>query len=359
MNGSFYYNVQLGLVLFLLCIRPTAAEVPAQLGGPVVLVCRIDKPIVSNHEAVNATVFTDAPNRELFRYQWTVDGGLVTQVSESGSAFSIEDIGKQPIDATIRWDPNGAEPGAYTLSVKVQLPDGSVSGCSLDVFVTSDVRSSELPAGGDDLGREAVRALLVKGNKEKKGYGLYSYILLAARTDESNRERYAAVLGQYLILETQSLESKAPLAKLNKTYVPIESLPPEPDKPGLTWVLDYYDFGTARDLLMHVPRKEDVSRRQRVTEGDGPYVVSCVKPLCDQKGEQKCLVLNFSATPVSVIPYWMKLFRSQTTQQRVVQGDPIGTLMLNLHTWIAVAAEGLPIVLYAASSEIVQKKSAK
>ena len=50
-----------------------------------------------------------------------------------------------------------------------------------------------------------------------------------------------------------------------------------------------------------------------------------------------CLAVFFSAV----------IARSQTTQQRVWQKRAIGTLVLNLRTVIAVAAEGLPITMEA------------
>ena len=60
--------------------------------------------------------------------------------------------------------------------------------------------------------------------------------------------------------------------------------------------------------------------------------------------------------PVGMVPAWMKMFRSQTTQQRVWQQRSIGTTALNLRTWLAVAAEGLPMVLSATDKIIAVVK---
>lgn len=326
------YSVLISLVIVpAVIVQPVSSGADAKASLPVV--CSLEQPVVFAHGRVKASVAAQASKGLQYRWKATA-GGFV---SDATSGLSKESAG-----ATVVWDANGVAAGNYTLTATATSASGGFGECSLSILVNeeSEHRGAYEPAG---LGAEAMRALLVKGRSERSGYGLYSYILFAARPDAGNTERYREVLKSYLALEGVDLETYFKLGQLNITYVPVIAEPQE-DPPTLDAVMAQYDYSRARFLLSSLPPQT----------GDGPFLVSTVQPL---KGPGTAtgpyLVQNLSTVPVSVIPLWMKQFRSETTQQRVWEGKSIGTMALQMRTAIAIAAEGLPMTQKAVSGWIV------
>ena len=335
------HGTKASIVLLILWVAHgcLAEDLPADQphGNGLQVVCSLEQPVVWAQGQVSAAVLVAAPKGSRVRYLWTATAGGF--VAKPGSQARLN---KQGDEATVQWSPNGAAPGVYTVTVQVTNATGASGSCSLDALVKEKKQRRDASDGGE-LGSEAARALLVKGRTERKGYGLYSYILFAARPDASNSDRFHAVLKSYLNLENVNLEANFRLAQLNVTYVPVTAAPQE-DPPTLSSFLAQYDYSRARFLLASLPREE----------GDGPFIVSSVLPLQGPGTETgPYIIQNLSTVPVSVIPLWMKQFRSQTTQQRVWERKTIGNMALELRTAIAIAAEGLPMVQKAVSSLIV------
>ncbi len=300
---------------------------PAAASQPMRVVCSLDRPVVGTGEMVGAAAFAEAPAGTALRYRWRATGGTFVPPADRPK---------------VAWEAKA--PGRYALSANVTDPSGAVAGCTLMVVVVTQVQRSAPAASRSELGSEAERDMLVRGSQEDAGYGLYSYILLAARPDESNMERYRAVLAGYLRLEDIRLGAYFSDSQLNVTYVPVDRDP----APSLNvqWVLDHYDYERSRFLL---GRLHD---RDLDLGGDGPFIVSGLHPLGEAGSAGPFISQNLSTVPLSVIPLWMQAFRSQTTQQRVWQRRTIGTIALNLRTVIAVAAEGLPMAEKAVSEWI-------
>ena len=209
-------------------------------------VCSLDRPVIGRHQAAGITAYSVGPAAGR-HYRWHAAAGSFTMPSDP---------------ASVTWSPGGAAPGTYRLSVSVS---GGAGACAVDVLVTEAARAA--PAAPGNLGSEAERDLLVRGSQEHDGYGLYSYILLASRPDDGNRDRYRAVVESYLRLEDVNLPMYFPTAELNVTYVPVEAAPVRP--PDADWVLDHYDYARARFLLS----------RLGIRDGDGPFIVSALHPL--------------------------------------------------------------------------------
>jgi hypothetical protein len=320
------------------------ARAEAASNAPFAVVCSVERPVVGRQEAVGAEVFADAGAGASLQYLWQARAGELMSSPPRREAR----------DRQVTWTPAGAAPGTYRLTVRVTGAAGSSGGCALDVVVAEAARSAS-GAGAGGLGSEAERDLLVRGSQEAEGYGLYSYILLGSillgsRPDDSNSERFAAVLQSYLALEQIRLETFFQTNELNATYVPVDKAPA--DVLSVPWLLDHYDYSRSRFLL----------KRLQILDGDGPYIVSALHPLGGEDKpethkEASYIFQNLSTVPVSVIPLWMKQFRSQTSQQRVWQNRSIGDLALNLRTILAVASEGLPMVRQAVSEWIAIKNA--
>ena len=324
-------------LLALAFIEPgSATTAQAAAGAPFAIVCSLDQPVIGRQEAVEAEVFADTAAGASLQYLW-----------KAGAGAFVPGARREASDQKISWTPAGAAPGTYRLTVRATGPAGSSGGCTLDVVVVEAVRSaSGASAGG--LGSEAERDLLVRGSQEAERYGLYSYILLGSRPDDSNSERFAAVLQSYLALEQIRLETHFKTNELNATYVPVDKAPT--DNLSVPWLLDHYDYSLSRFLL----------RRLQILDGDGPYIVSALHPLGGEDSPETFkkgtyIFQNLSTVPVSVIPLWMKQFHNQTSQQRVWQNRSISDLALNMRTILAVASEGLPMVRQAVSEWIATK----
>lgn len=295
------------------------------------VVCGADRPVAAPNGSVEVSAVTDVPAADPPQFRWTASAG----------GFRGRTGQRQATGGAVSWSPDGAKPGPYLLSVTLSGASGSVGRCSVEVLVVRTLRSAGAPAA-DELGSQAERAMLPQGTAERPGYGLYSYILFGTRPDDASRDRFRAVLKEYLRLEDTQLESYFKTEALNITYVPVGAgSNPQAD---VDWLIDHYDYARARFLLSRL--------RPGDREGDGPFIVSALRPLGSDAGPTSYLVQNLSTVPLEMVPNWMRAFRTQTTQQRVWQSRSIGGLALNLRTVIAVAGVGLPSVKESVKSWI-------
>jgi hypothetical protein len=278
------------------------------------VVCSVDAPVVGPHENVRANVYALGPEGESLRYTWKASGGSLEQTNK----------------AEVEWTPNGAASGTFTLSAEVTGSAGDTGACSVAVIAGSSDRSVE-PAGSG-FTRQIRSAMLIKGKPEEEHFGLYSYMLLGAPVNDSNRERYSIFLNSFLneVLHYDRLNKEFAPQYLNIAYLPVRNDLPVSFK--VDWVLSHYDYERAQGLM------------SRFTElhGEGPFIISVAQPLSRLRqfsDPKPRLIEDLSTVPVSVVEFWVKQFLVQTAQDKWDSATLSG-LALRVRTAIEVAAIG-------------------
>jgi hypothetical protein len=347
-----------GMVLVLVSSAGITTRVAAQslASHPATdfhIACSLDRPVISPSGSVTVNIYTDAPDKQSLMYQWTTTTG----------DFSISDPStpqrwvKKVNTSQAVWWPRDLDPGSYKISATVASPSGSstsTQSCSVAVVVAQGTRAVQIgpesPANGTShptvgsYGYDTGRALLVQGQPQRTGFGLYSYMLLGAPPDQEAKQRFLNFIIAYLnlIADIKGLESSQSKTALNITYLPVTSDPPDNVSPS--WVLDHYDYGRARMILRSVPS----------ARGRGPFIISALQPLDGSSGlPTPNLVEDLTDKPVGVVEFWVNQFLVQTTQQQFWQANTLRSVALNLRTAIAYAAEGFPMVQKAIPDSIV------
>jgi hypothetical protein len=328
------------------------------------IVCSLDRPVIDPSKSVTVTIYTNASGSQSLNYEWSAtEGDFITPYTSSPTGWA-----KTVATAKAVWWPRGLEPGSYKLTATVTTPNspGADQSCSVTIVVAHSTREAQVgppqtarpapatgaprPGGGIGSGPPPAygyatwRALLVRGQAQRPGFGLYSYMLLGGPPDEEAKERFLAFVKAYLdlIADVKGLESSQSPSALNMTYLPVDSDPPE--NIDADWVLKHYDYSRARQILTSV----------RTARGRGPFIVSALQPLDGSAViPTPNLIEDLTAKPAGVVEFWVNQFLVQTTQQQFWQSNSLRTVALNLRTAIAYAAEGYPVVQKAISASFI------
>lgn len=283
-----------------------AAEAPP-------LLCSAQSPTVPLGGTVTVRAWASAPAGRALRYTWTATAGR------------IEGRG-----AEARWSLAELRPG--TFAAIVTAGDGAKVSpeCVVRVTVRRDVQ------GRGGLGRETGRFLLVSGQAETAGYGLYSYLLLGAPPSEASRERYLKALEAYLTLipDVVSLEEYVPRPELNIFYLPVRAaLSPPVTAPA---ALESYDYARARSVLRVVPG----------SHRDGPYIVAALKPMggASAGAAGPYLFQDLSSVPPHLAASWVREFLNQAAQERFWEEKKGVQLAQRLRAIVGIMGAGLPEV---------------
>ncbi len=284
-------------------------------GGQIA--CQPDKPTARPGDVLRVRVFALAPGGQTTEYIWTATAG------------SIHGVG-----AEATWSLKGVLSGIYTAKVRITSSGRTLGECSAEVVVIEAERGApETPAA-----RESARAFLVTGEKEKAGFGLYSYFLLGSPPVDATRPRYLKAIQAYLnLIQTVSdLQEYIAPGKLNITYLPVKVAAPA--SPSAEWLLSNYDYARARMLL-------DLFSTSART---GPYIVSTLAPLSGAVAiPSNHLFQDLSLVPVApedLMSWWISAFMNQAAQERFWEPQAGEMLALKLRTMISVEAIALPDV---------------
>jgi hypothetical protein len=220
------------------------------------------------------------------------------------------------------------------------LAAGNLAGCALG-------GAARMPSAE---GYEAGRAFLVGKQAETPGYGLYSYLLFAAPPAPAAKQRYLETVGAYLeyVRPIAEEEQRHRRERLNVMYVLVTERPPpaiadfrprvmhaEVTAASAAWVVDHYDYARAAALLSALGRGP----------GDGPYLVSALRPLSGSDGPPgPYLRQDLSRVPPDFTRAWLKEFLRQADSPREWDKASLGHFTLTVRTAAAQTAQLLPSV---------------
>jgi hypothetical protein len=282
------------------------------------LFCTPSTSVADRNETVHIKTY-DSENSRGAKYEWTVSGGKL-----------------QSHGADADWTFSDVQPSTvYSLKVVMTSGVGATAECKVEVSTAGSTRGL----------RETARTLLPRGAQEEAGFGLYSYLLLGARPDNNTRERYLAVIKEYLRLCPALADMKTVLApkQLNANYLPVMTLPGEKAQVTPEWLLTNYDFTHARAILSTVPG----------SHLRGPYILSVQKPVdprATASGPQ--FFQDLSTVPLDLVTPWYEAFLNQAAQERFSEPKTGELFALKLRTMIGVLAQGLPDVKSSMASWI-------
>lgn len=205
----------------------------------------------------------------------------------------------------------------------------------------------------------SAREFLFSGQAEASGYPLYSYLLFNREDLEGSvyQRRIAAVQG-YLQLLPPVKDVSADIAKedINIFYLPLKASLPGADPAALEayvaklkpnslakHILDNYDFSHARVLL-----------HRSGLEGDGPFIVTAIRPLSKNsvKPDETVLTQDLSHVPPELVKLWVQQFKYEAARWRTGESTTLRKFALHLRTEISVLAEAFRITNEAVAAMI-------
>jgi len=301
--------------------------------APLNVVCAPERPMIARGEQVSVTALTDAPAGTRLEFRWSSDGGTILPGASPG---------------VVSWAPGAQALGVFSVRARVAAA-GESADCSTEIAVTDALTR------GPARTLLSTRALLGRDAQETVGYGLYSYILFAARPTPEQREAYEAILTAALATmgDTDALEARFPAIygrpRLNITYVPIaHALPDDFDQRSeqAAWIRNNYDYDRA---FAYLARLRGVPGAANGVQGGTVWIVSCLHPLSGDADPGPVIPLNLTPVPPRLIPAVMRIYAEQATQPRDYNPYAVPRLMLDLRIAISQLANGLQTVTAAFS----------
>ena len=293
---------------------------PAGVDAQDELACSVSRLVVLRSDSVTIAVFAPRyhPTEQTqAKHTWRVTGGTI----DSGYPTAV-------------WRFTGEEPGERVATI--HLPDALPEGgdCSVRVFIEGTPQDSQ-PIRG--LPRETGAAFLLPDKVESAHYGLYTYLLLAARPTPATQQKYEEFIVAFLAMVPQlaRLEHHVRPSELNAAYLPVTRPPPETlsVEDLRSFLLVHYDYARARVIL----------RAVRGVHRDGPYIVSTLSPVTgDVEIGDPCIQQDLTLFPVPVIQRVVREFLIQAAQDRPHDTRLLPQLVLGMQATVHVLAQARP-----------------
>ena len=219
------------------------------------------------------------------------------------------------------------------------------------------------PAAGEDSSgdgalpnlsglRHTGRDLLFSLEREREGHPLYSYLLYAGTGggEREESQRFVSAIKAYVgqVRTADALEkSGAARASINIFYAPLKEIFEDTSPTSMRL---HFAQRSAEEQIEILTRLYDHARAevlmgQMQLRGNGPFIVSVLRPLSDGAIDQgeAFLVQDLSSVPPQLVSLWVDEFKRQVVQEATDSPEHLRRFALNLRTKISVLAEGFAI----------------
>jgi len=302
---------------------------PTHAGSPIrpELICAADRPLLHPGESVVVRGWVvgapDEPAVAAPTWRWQTDLGRIDGAEVATWQFGPGDLPKEGTTVTA------------TAEVAVAGRPEALLRCEVDVVLTERREPAGDGLRGDEI---TAHAFLLNGQPPPRGYGMYSYVLLDAPANDTERRRHINAIAQFLVLIPSAIEMNAHRqpANYNLSLLPVKrdiklpqhQMSAQEAQAMAAEVLKHYDFGHA--LLLMRAFCVDV-------RGSGPYLVAARDSDC----RRSRLLLDLTQTQPELVHDWIRTFRSLATAERSWGNDTMAQLMLKTRNVIAVSASGM------------------
>jgi hypothetical protein len=185
------------------------------------------------------------------------------------------------------------------------------------------------------------RSLLVRGDYEERGFGLYSYLLFGARPTVDTRRRYLELVRTIILRAERTTDMVAvgfSKRELNVFYFPVLRQPTRTatiDEVA-EWIVTYYDYARARRILDMVAL---------ASHGGGPYLLASLTPLSHGIAGDIAILEDLTRATDETAPLWAGHFLDVSCYPQLWNRQSLMEAMLRIREYISLAAvAGQPVV---------------
>lgn len=228
------------------------------------------------------------------------------------------------------------------VEISIQL-GGTLRGFRDPVQETREPAGTEQPITKDPQtgtrrGLRTARHYLLRNNTEGPGFGLYSYLLLSAKSQyEEETKRHLKILEVSLRVMSSAEEHlswhRRP-SELHVTHIPVTELPNgKVDDPDFAKkVLAVYDFARAQALLDKLEK----------TYNQGPYLISVRTPLTSKTTpHQAYFIQDFTGVAPELVMRAVEFFIFSTAQERTWTEQSMRSLSFKMRNLIELTRRKL------------------
>ena len=191
--------------------------------------------------------------------------------------------------------------------------------------------------GNDDsLPRVTGTAVLLPGEIEGAGYGLYSYALISHRPQPDELPKFKAYFRALLDLPTaEAVERYVPRRRINITYLPLETISPAWDSMStdnrVTYVVEHYDYARGEAMVSSLSQRT----------GPGPVIISLLKPLDVSAHPHPVLLQDLTSAEPTLMSRYVGYFVDKAATDQFQKDGSLSNFGLTLRNGLEVAATAL------------------